>query len=147
MVLAKANLAYWAIPFSMSGNKLESKDLSSSLWSSTSNIFGNSNKWLDRPSGQDLNLPKIKNAFFGGLFIETLPWSSLVLHLMMRFPWTCELLHFWCQISVLNKQLKAGWESQNVFYTKGRMTVPKQMTQCKIEFTYASHCVSKSDAS
>ena len=33
--------------------------------------------------------------------------------------------------SFLNKQLKAGWESQNVFYTKGRLTVPKQMNFLK----------------
>ena len=33
--------------------------------------------------------------------------------------------------SVLNKQFKAGWEFQNVFYTKGRMTVPKQLTLWK----------------
>ena len=81
MLLVNANLAYSAMPLSLSGNKLEdeiakvfnrnnkTQDLSSSHWSSASSVFGNSSKWLDRPSWEALDLPKMKNAEIDNAFL------------------------------------------------------------------------------
>ena len=85
---------------SLRNNKTQ--DLSSSLWSSASNVFGNSSKWLDRLILTSLKWTMLKKTtlqrFFWGASLRNIPTSSLVLHihsvLKMTFPWIWEILLF-----------------------------------------------------